>query len=672
MGRNPNPFYWFFGIPAFNVAHKFVYMNDLMNTSNNSFRVAQAKESLYSAASTMAASAGAEIGIADSIYIKSALEFLNNTALSERTKEMMVIKDYIGTLRKQLPPTKEFQKILNSIDNGMILENPDSLKDFYIELTRYINVAKTTIEKYKQQLITLKKHTKKNMTELYQDDYRFRAPGDIQALLNNVIGLATQAQQKKEESFSSYIRKATKDYLISSGLISRLQSGEDIAAAMSVIALDIEHQMEEELKKQKLNDFTDLINNNVFDQIIEQYTNAEYSYQTNLQRAINNNEAELDNILDAAKNILNISMITGEKDRNHREKVVANRTSKLRMETSLQKQLHHAYKNNKAIDELKYIEFSAGAKNIAHGNIFELINIVQNGNTIKIKGNAGADTLSLGSFSFELLTPDIQKQLLPFLNQIAQIITKYEKEKKINRKKDQSDIQSQMSEEIDTVIKNIEQYITDFNIPLENLFVYHESLKLYKTAETNSDFSGFHGRDMNIFSYIDKIYSANTVAGLELPNRNTLDFLLLNLSNAAVGGELKSTVENYLSIFAGLLMFDDVQSIAADAAKQLTNEPLGKTKQIHLYNLNGVYVPASMFLSFIYESMQILGQEIEKGYLARATINTSGADAAIDSYLSTRPLPIKPQWETVANSAASGTTIRITFLRAFTSFIDAL
>lgn len=40
MGRNPNPFYWFFGIPAFNVAHKFVYMNDLLNTSNNSFRVA--------------------------------------------------------------------------------------------------------------------------------------------------------------------------------------------------------------------------------------------------------------------------------------------------------------------------------------------------------------------------------------------------------------------------------------------------------------------------------------------------------------------------------------------------------------------------------------------------------------------------------------------------------
>ena len=79
-----------------------------------------------------------------------------------------------------------------------------------------------------------------------------------------------------------------------------------------------------------------------------------------------------------------------------------------------------------------------------------------------------------------------------------------------------------------------------------------------------------------------------------------------------------------------------------------------------------------MFLSFIYESMRTLGQEIEKGYLARATINTSGADSAISSYLDTRPLPIKPQWEAVANAAASGTTIRITFLQTFTSFIDAL
>ena len=672
MGRNPNPFYWFFGIPAFNIAHKFVYMNDLTNTLNNSFRVAYAKESLYSDASAMAASAGAEIGVADSLYIKSALEFINNAALSERTKEMMVVKDYIDTLRKQLPPTKNFQKLLNSIDNGMILENPASLKDFYIELTRYINVAKTTIEKYEQQLITLKSHAKKDMTELYQDDYRFRAPGDVQTLLNNIIGLATQAQQKKETSFSSHIRKATKDYLISSGLISRLKSGEEIAAAMSVIALDIEQRMEEELKKQKLNDFTDLINNNMFDQIIEQYINAENAYQTNLQKAINNNETELDNILNAAKNILNISMITGEKNRTHREKVVANRTSKLRMETSLQKQLRQEYKNNKAIDELKYIEFSVGAKNTAHGNIFELINIVQNGNTIKIEGNAGADTLSLGSFSFELLTPDIQAQLSPFLNQISQIITRYEKEKEVNRKKDQSDIQAQMSKEIDTIIKNMEQYITDFNIPLENLFVYHESLKLYKSAETDSKFSGFHGRDMNIFSYIDKLYSANNIAQLQLPERNTLDFLLLNLSHLAVGGQLKSTVENYLSIFSGLLMFDDVQSIAIDAAQQLANQPLTKIKQIHLYNLNGVYVPASMFLSFIYESMKTLGQEIEDGYSAKVSINTNGADDAIKNYLATRPIPIKPQWENVANAAASGTTVRIIFFKAFATFINAL
>jgi hypothetical protein len=63
---------------------------------------------------------------------------------------------------------------------------------------------------------------------------------------------------------------------------------------------------------------------------------------------------------------------------------------------------------------------------------------------------------------------------------------------------------------------------------------------------------------MNIFSYIDKLYSANNIAQLQLPERNTLDFLLLNLSHLAVGGQLKSTVENYLSIFSGLLMFDDV------------------------------------------------------------------------------------------------------------------
>jgi len=47
---------------------------------------------------------------------------------------------------------------------------------------------------------------------------------------------------------------------------------------MSVIAMDFEQKMQEELRKRKLNDFTDLVNEGVIDKLIENYTNAEEQY----------------------------------------------------------------------------------------------------------------------------------------------------------------------------------------------------------------------------------------------------------------------------------------------------------------------------------------------------------------------------------------------------------
>jgi len=62
---------------------------------------------------------------------------------------------------------------------------------------------------------------------------------------------------------------------------------------------------------------------------------------------------------------------------------------------------------------------------------------------------------------------------------------------------------------------------------------------------------------MVILNYIDEMYSANGI-GLDLPEKQNLQLLAMNLSSQAVGGDYKGTLENFFSIFAGLLMFDDV------------------------------------------------------------------------------------------------------------------
>ena len=84
-------------------------------------------------------------------------------------------------------------------------------------------------------------------------------------------------------------------------------------------------------------------------------------------------------------------------------------------------------------------------------------------------------------------------------------------------------------------------------------------------------------------------------------NRELLSFLALNLNPSAAAASAKGPLENYFSIFAGLLMFDDVKNMALEAAKIAQENT--HIHQIHLYNLNGIYVPASMILSYVSDAV---------------------------------------------------------------------
>ena len=79
-----------------------------------------------------------------------------------------------------------------------------------------------------------------------------------------------------------------------------------------------------------------------------------------------------------------------------------------------------------------------------------------------------------------------------------------------------------------------------------------------------------------------------------------------------------------------------------------------------------------MILSFTYTSMQNILEALEDGYAAEARISIGQADSAISDYLSTRPVPIKPQWTALGNKVASGTTIRISLLAGFNQLMNEL
>jgi len=105
------------------------------------------------------------------------LTFLSNAAESERLKELTVIKEYRDSLKKALPNNKKLNTFLKQLDAGA-LDNPKNLTSFYIELTNYLNVIRSSTKDFRKRLENLKKHSKVKMKDLAKDDYRFRAAGD--------------------------------------------------------------------------------------------------------------------------------------------------------------------------------------------------------------------------------------------------------------------------------------------------------------------------------------------------------------------------------------------------------------------------------------------------------------------------------------------------------------
>lgn len=675
-----NPWHWYYGIPEFHMAHHFVYLNDLKYGPHNENRpsIYLAKQNLYTEASSAAADTASTLSQKDTI--DNALEFLKAAADNERNKELLVIKDYHDHLKDILPEDDAKIKELLSKINTNILENPEEIKDFYLELTKYINQARQNTEDYYNRLMRFQSHNDKEMSELAKDSYEFRALGDTESLINNLVGTATRAQEKGLEKFTGKLRQATFDFITQSDLIPRLQSGEDVIAAFTMVQLDIEKKCQQFLDEH-FDEYTDLAElTDELDNIIDNYLYHDEEQDTKLQKAINNNDEQLNLMLDATKNILGLKEL--KSGRAARSAQSDTRTKLLNEKASLRKQLRGIIKEE-ILEQMKYITTSipkvakkTGEETISrktfHGNLYELIEVIQEGNTIKVRGKNGTDIIHLGSMLFDIQPSNLQASLLKPIKRIETLMTDYDAQKRKDRNDSREKAHKKMNKEIHRQVKILEKELKDNKLKIDNLFVYHESIKLYKSAETN-ELSTFKGRDMIILNYLDELYTANGLAQLSLPQKESLEFLALNLSSAAVGSEYKSTLENYLSIFAGLLMFDDIYNMAKEADKMLKKaSPYKTVKQIHLYNLNGIYVPASMILTYIYTTMKQVEDAIDDGLAATVQINEAGATQAANAYLETRPVPIKPEWKKLGDAASSGTKIRIIFLSNFVQLISEL
>lgn len=665
-------------LPQYAAADRFCYFLDLYTSSQGlNTSLARHKRQLANAANhNLIVPIKASLAIDENHQndtIASAIEFLTRIAASERSKEIRVIKRYIDDLKKN--PTivailqsegKNRDDLTNLIqDLEKFSNNPSSgmaMKDYYSKLTLLINTIKNSAESYEARLNQLLDKNRSTTRAIRADFYGTRTAGDIDTLMRNLTGTV---QREKETALSTRIVNLLIKYVNQNLAINATFLSYPIPTLIALMMdfekyLQTQHDLSNIFKLEDMN----------IEQIFIDYTNKNDTFLTLVQQ--NNQQAIL--ILQSIETEMGFKELKPTTKEFEQRQAVLNKLSNPKSKHSInprtRQTVNKILKSAGKTQISNYLSWNVTTnRNNRHGTIYELITeTVEKG--LKIGGHAATDIISIDIGTINM-NVDLQNLLQTTSLSIKNAIEEEAKLQREDRKSDLTEEVQKMNKSIQSTINTLNKILKDNKLP-EDLFIYHESLKLYTQIEEHK-VSEFHGREMQALNLLDNLYSINNLQGLSLVDESVLRGAILNLSSLAIGANAKPSIENYLSIFAGMLMFDDIGVMANDIARtsidQITD--YGQAYNIHLYLVNDIYVPGSMILTTVAQALSTGYQKISSQRAAKVVIDTSGADTAIANHLATRYYGIE-EWNDAAEEVAQGTKIEITFLSAFFSFLSDL
>lgn len=272
-------------------------------------------------------------------------------------------------------------------------------------------------------------------------------------------------------------------------------------------------------------------------------------------------------------------------------------------------------------------------------------------------GSAGgkADTVSL--YGNMVLTEN-KKISDTFLNNIVGNITN----------KTQShfqEINNEMQRAYSTIDKELQILSKDSN-ELKNAFLLHTSVKDYMTTGTDS-FKGFKGGEYQGLSIIESLSSLSE-AGFSSVDIDWLRVCLLNTAEEAVGGSNKSSLERYISVFASMLLFDDGAIIAQQASENLK---LTNLNVLHLFMLNGIYVPASYIMETIAEKLSSSAIDAENAIKVNISPGGVNFEEELEN-LTNQEVWNYHRWRSISNTQIEAMEVKIKFLLDFKDLINNL
>ena len=605
----------------------------------------------------------------EGIYpIQSAISELKNIAATQTQIEHRVIHNYLVRINNHLKNTKlpdDLKRNLRAQRDKIQNLDFSNYKTDQLNLIQAINGTIQNLKAYERRLKEIQ------IPIVNHSDFESRLDFDIQSRLERFLERQVKTTSGKLINRDKELsRQMEKQFTTAfSGFPSNLSN-----ELKSLLFIDFNYWLENNSDR-SYNNLTESDITQLFEEYA-QLQNEELS-QTHLQRLLNTSTDKIKELLSDMKSILHSDYLT-KAQKIELEQLVTDAEQRKKTEITFKKEkltltqakkLLKTYDYNLSSKKGHYV-FTLHTRT-SHGNFFEEVKkIIQS--ATNIKGNVASDVIiPIGMATFTTNEQLEQQALTQLGDDIGDLLTKdFNKKKTITIENFKESIihEQELSTEIQNYIQQTESDLDNLKQNNEQFFIAHESTKLYKSVESeHSQIEDFHGREMNALSALTKLYSATNLSTAMIDPEILITYLL-NIDPVTLAGNLnRDPLQTYLSLFAGLLMFDDVKALAESGIKSIqANLATSTINCVHVYDINGIYYPVSIILNnLIMQMEQILDtMTISNNYTATVEIK--------------QKTPVEPenysldQWPIVANDTISNTTLQIHFLAGFTDYVKSI
>lgn len=228
---------------------------------------------------------------------------------------------------------------------------------------------------------------------------------------------------------------------------------------------------------------------------------------------------------------------------------------------------------------------------------------------------------------------------------------------------------NETAQKIDSLLKDIEK---EYHI-LGSCFLIEDSTKNYLSLYAAKGHESTHGGSLgaNLADQLNKIETLTIHGGISMVDKQWLTAAIINAGPDMIAENQKNKLQNYLAMFAAILLFDSQVNIADEALQMNLSNINTNTHLIHLFSVNNGYYPLSYVLKLTYDSLNTNLERIKSETISY------GVEVSFHGFVKPpskhyKGNTNKEQWDSLAQNALNSTKIKMKFLVSLMNILQNL